>query len=146
MVVPPDLLLTLEEELRLMDCGRGRIEQFAMAQFLRSGEYDRHLRKMRGVYRDRREAMLKVLGKELPEVEVGGISAGLHATVRFPRRLDEAAIRESANKRGMGVNFMRPHYLGPSPEESTLLLSYATMPESVLRTALGTLAGIIGGR
>jgi GntR family transcriptional regulator/MocR family aminotransferase len=143
MVVPPDWLLTLEEELRLMDCGRGRIEQFALAHFIRTGEYDRHLRKMRTVYRDRREAMLAVLKAELPEVEIGGISAGLHATVRFPRRLDEAAIVESADKRGMGLSFLRRHYLGAAPDESTLLLSYAGMPESALRTALRTLATLV---
>ena len=143
VVVPPDWLLTLEEELRLMDCGRGRIDQFALAHFITSGDYDRHLRKMRAVYRDRREALLAILATELPEAEVGGISAGLHATVRFPRRLDEAAILDSATKRGMGLGFIRRHYLGPAPDESTLLLSYASIPESALRTALRTLAGII---
>jgi GntR family transcriptional regulator/MocR family aminotransferase len=143
MVVPPDLLLTLENELRLMDCGRGRIDQFALAHFITAGDYDRHLRKMRALYRDRREALLALIKSELPETEIGGISAGLHATVRFPRRLDEAAIAESANKRGMGLSFMRRHYLGAAPEESTLLLSYSTMPESALRTALRTLASII---
>ncbi|GLQ53885.1 PLP-dependent aminotransferase family protein [Devosia nitrariae] len=145
MVVPPDLLLMFEDELRLMDCGRGRIEQFALASFLTTGDYDRHLRKMRALYRDRREALLAVLGAELPEAEVGGISAGLHATVRFPRRLDEEAILESANKRGMGLSFLRRHYLGAAPDESTLLLSYASMPESALRTALRTLATIVDG-
>ena len=143
MVVPPDLLLMLEDELRLMDCGRGRIDQFALAHFITSGDYDRHLRKMRALYRDRREALLAVIAAELPEAEVGGISAGLHATVRFPRRLDEAAIVESANKRDMGLSFMRRHYLGAAPDESTLLLSYAGMPESALRTALRTLATIV---
>ena len=143
MVVPPDLLLILEDELRLMDCGRGRIDQFALAHFISAGDYDRHLRRMRALYRDRREALLAVIKSALPETEVGGISAGLHATVRFPRRLDEAAILDSANRRGMGLSFMRRHYLGAAPEESTLLLSYSSMPESALRTALRTLASII---
>ncbi len=146
VVVPPDWLQTLEEELRLMDCGRGRIDQFALAHFITSGDYDRHLRRMRAVYRDRRETLLALLETELPEAEVGGISAGLHATVRFPRRLDEAAIIESATRRDMGLSFMRRHYLGAAPDESTLLLGYASIPESALRTALRTLAGIIMDR
>lgn len=143
MVVPADLLLTLEDELRLMDCGRGRIEQFSLAHFITTGDYDRHLRKMRAVYRDRREALLAVVRSELPEAEVDGISAGLHATVRFPRRLDEATILENADRRGIGLSFMRRHYLGAAPAESTLLLNYASMPESALRTALRTLAPMI---
>jgi GntR family transcriptional regulator/MocR family aminotransferase len=146
MVVPPALLLLLEDELRQMDYGRGRIDQFALAHFIRTGDYDRHLRRMRALYRNRREALLAALGAILPEVEVGGISAGLHATVRFRRRLDETAILESANKRDIGVSFMRQHYIGAAPDESTLLLSYANMPESALRTGLRTLAMIVGGQ
>ena len=139
MVVPPDLLCVLEQELLRLDYGRSRIDQFALAHFLRTGEYDRHLRKMRMVYRDRREVLLAAVRAELPEVEVRGISAGLHATAHFSRRLDEAAIIERGEKRGMGVGFLRRHYLNAAPEESTLLLSYANMPEAILRSAFRTL-------
>lgn len=145
MVVPADLLLPLEQEALQMDYGRSRIDQFALAHFMRTGEYDRHLRKMRGIYRGRREALLAALRSELPQVEVSGISAGLHATVRFPHRLDEAGIFERAGRRGMGVAFLRRHYPGPAPEHSTLLLSYANMSETTLRTALSTLIGLFDG-
>jgi GntR family transcriptional regulator/MocR family aminotransferase len=145
MVAPSDLLLVLEDELQQLDYGRSRIEQFALAHFIGSGDYDRHLRKMRALYRDRRAALLAALRAALPEGEIGGISAGLHATVRFPRRLDETAITEKAAKRDMGVSFLRRHYVGPAPDESTLLLSYANLSESALRTGLHTLAGIVAG-
>lgn len=145
MVVPPDLLPALEYEALLMDYGRSRIDQHALAHFITSGEYGRHLRKMRGIYRDRREALLAAISAELPEVEVSGISAGLHATVRFARRLDETAIRQRAVRRDMGLTFMRRHYLGAAPEASTLLLSYAHMPETALRTAFRTLVGLLDG-
>lgn len=145
MVIPPDLLLMLEDELRQIDYGRGRIDQFALAHFIMTGDYDRHLRKMRALYRDRRKALLASLSVELPEVVVGGISAGLHATVRFPRSLDEAGILERAKKRDMGVSFLRQHYIGAAPDESTVLLSYANLPESAIRTGLRTLAKIVDG-
>ena len=143
VVAPSDLLLMLEDEVRQIDYGRGRIDQFALAHFIQTGDYDRHLRKMRALYRDRRAAILAVLGTTFPEVVIGGISAGLHVTARFPRRLDEAAILESAHKRDVGVSFMRHHYIGTPPDESTLLLSYANMPESALRAGLRTLAAIV---
>ncbi len=143
MVAPPGWLLALEEELRLMDCGRGRIEQFALAHFITTGDYDRHLRKMRAVYRDRRAALLALIKSELPGTEVSGISAGLHATVHFHRPLDEAAIVERADRRGMGLSFLRRHYLGTAPPESTMLLSYAGMAEPTLRMAVRALAAII---
>ena len=145
LVVPPELLPMLEDEHRALDYGRGRIDQFALAHFIDSGDYDRHLRKMRTLYRDRRAALLAIIASELPGVEVGGVSAGLHATVRFPRRLNEAAIVETARKRDVGLSFQRAHYLGETPDESTLLLSYANMPESTLRMAMRALAAVIRG-
>ena len=146
IVAPPNLLLPLEDELRQLDYGRSRIEQFALAHFIGSGDYDRHLRKMRSLYRDRRAVLLAGLSAALPEVEIGGISAGLHATLRFPRRLDEEAIIQGAARRDMGVSFLRRHYIGPAPDESTLLLSYANLSESALRTGLSALAGILASQ
>lgn len=146
LVAPPDLLEPLESEALQVDYGRGRIEQFALAHFIATGDYDRHLRKMRVLYRGRRETLLAALAALLPDAEVGGISAGLHATVRLPHRLDEAAILEAAGKRGLGLSFLRRHHIGPTPAESTMLLSYANMPESALRTGLRSLAAIITGK
>ena len=143
MVVPPDLLPVVEDELMRLDYGRNRIDQYALAHFIRTGEYDRHLRRMRATYRDRREALLAVIRSDLPEVEVRGISAGLHATAHFSRRLNEAAIKERGERRGMGVGFLRRHYIDAAPEESTLLLSYANMPEAKLRTAFRTLVTLL---
>lgn len=45
LVVPPDLLPMLEDERRQLDYGRGRIDQLALAHFIDSGDYDRHLRR-----------------------------------------------------------------------------------------------------
>jgi GntR family transcriptional regulator/MocR family aminotransferase len=145
MVVPPDLLLMLEDELRQIDYGRGRIDQFALAHFIQTGDYDRHLRKMRALYRDRREALLAAVASELPEVAVHGVSAGLHATVHFPRRLDETAIHDRAARRDIGLSFLRKHYLGTPPAHSALLLSYANLPESAIRTSVRAVASILLG-
>lgn len=146
LVAPAEMLPVLEDELQQAEYGRGRIDQFALAHFIRTGDYDRHLRRMRALYRDRRKALLEALAAELPEAAIGGIDAGLHATVRFSRRLDETAIVERAAKRGMGVRFLRPHYFGAAPEESTLLLSYANLSASGLRAGVRTLARLIAGQ
>jgi GntR family transcriptional regulator/MocR family aminotransferase len=47
--------------------GTERIGQQAFAHFLERGELDRHLRRMRGRYRARRDALVQALADELPE-------------------------------------------------------------------------------
>ena len=136
LVVPPPLLDTLMTIQHLADNGRSRLEQHVMAEFITSGDFDRHLRKMRAVYRDRRAALLDAVAHELPAASVGGVSAGLHACVALPRLVDETAVMAAAARRGIEFNFMTPHFLGPRPNHSTMLLSYARLSESEIRAGV----------
>ena len=147
LVVPQRLLEAVRTEQRLADYGCPRIEQHTLAAFIESGEFDRHLRRMRTLYRSRRDALVKALAVELPEAEVSGIAAGLHATVRLPGRHDEQAIRDAAARRGVALEFLSEHYVGPQDGPATLLLGYARHPESALRAGVRwSAASIWAGR
>ena len=143
LVVPQRLLEAVRTEQRLADYGCPRIEQHTLAAFIESGEFDRHLRRMRTLYRSRRDALVKALAVEIPEAEVSGIAAGLHATVRLPGRHDEQAIRDAAARRGVALEFLSEHYVGPQDGPATLLLGYARHPESALRAGVRALAAAV---
>jgi GntR family transcriptional regulator/MocR family aminotransferase len=142
LVVPPWLLDAVRHQKLLTDRGTARLEQHAFADFLARGELDRHLRRMRGRYRARRDALVAALAEELPQAIVRGISAGLHATVELPEGHDERAILAEARRRrielvGMGelrINVPRP---------PTLLLGYAQLPEPTIPVAVRELAAAI---
>ncbi|HTE47733.1 MAG TPA: PLP-dependent aminotransferase family protein [Gemmatimonadaceae bacterium] len=89
LVVPHHLADAVRSEQRRADFGCPRIDQHTLARFISSGELDRHLRRMRVRYRSRRDALVDALSTELPEAQVCGIAAGLHATVRLPEGHDE---------------------------------------------------------
>jgi GntR family transcriptional regulator/MocR family aminotransferase len=135
----------LEDELRQIDFGRSRIDQHALARLIETGDFDRHLRRMRLIYRDRREVLLAALKSELPDAEIAGISAGLHATVQLPGEVEEAAIAARAEKRGIGLSFLSKHYLSKSPAQSTLLLSYANQSEAAIRSGIKGVAAALRG-
>jgi GntR family transcriptional regulator / MocR family aminotransferase len=141
--VPPALLKAVIQEKLLADRGTARIEQHAFADFLARGELDRHLRRMRGRYRDRRDALVDALTQVLPEATVLGVAAGLHVTVQLPDSDDEQAIQEVAQARGVELETMsdyRPHSEGHPP---TLLLGYAQMPEAAIHAGIHELAAAI---
>jgi GntR family transcriptional regulator / MocR family aminotransferase len=77
--------------------------QAACAAFLAAGDLDRHLRRTRRVYRDRRDALVSALERWLPEASTTGISAGLHVLVTLPEQCDEAVIAARARDAGVGV-------------------------------------------
>ena len=135
LVVPERLLDAVVEEKRFADLGTSRIDQHALASFLARGDLDRHLRRMRARYHRRRDALVDSLAQALPEAEVQGIAAGLHATVRLPDSDDEHAILREARRREielLGLSHYRVKAAGPP----TLLLGYAHSPQPTIRTGV----------
>jgi GntR family transcriptional regulator / MocR family aminotransferase len=144
LVLPPSLVDAVGREKLLADRATASIEQHAFADFLARGELDRHLRRMRIVYRSRRDTVVEALADELPEASVRGIAAGLHVTVELPASDDERAIRDEAYRRGIQFSTMRGEY-GPYAGDSlpTLMLGYARMPEPAIRIGVHELARAI---
>jgi GntR family transcriptional regulator / MocR family aminotransferase len=142
LVVPEALLDAVVREKRAADLSTAHIEQHAFADFIVRGELDRHLRRMRILYRRRRDALVEALAQALPEAVVEGIAAGLHAAVRLPESDDEDAILDQARRRRIALTTMREHEMratGPA----TLLLGYSQSPEPTIRLAIEELAQAI---
>jgi GntR family transcriptional regulator/MocR family aminotransferase len=125
------------------DRGSPALEQLAFAGFLARGEFDRHLRRMRPVYRRRRDALLTALGTHLPGLEPAGISAGLHLVTWLPAGLDEATVVGAARRAGVALDAVGPYRItGPGP--GGLIFGYATANERVIADGVARLAGVIG--
>jgi GntR family transcriptional regulator/MocR family aminotransferase len=124
----------------LADRGTSRIDQLAFADFLQRGELDRHLRRMRGRYRARRDAMIEALAA-LPNAEILGIAAGLHVTVRLPD-VNEDALRAAAAERRIAFETMREY--DADDGTLTLLLGYAQTPEPTIRAGVRELSACLG--
>jgi GntR family transcriptional regulator/MocR family aminotransferase len=139
LVAPRRLVAPLHEEKLMLDRGNARIEQLAFADFLDRGEYDRHLRRMRSRYRRRRDALVAALGRELPEAEIDGIAAGLHATVRLPAGDDEQAILAEGARRRLGLAALGDFRAACRDEPATLLLGYGQLPEPAIAAGVAEL-------
>jgi GntR family transcriptional regulator / MocR family aminotransferase len=142
LVVPGHLHAAVAREKQLADMGTARIEQLAFARFLRRGELDRHLRRMRARYRARRDTLVEALQTHLPDATVKGIAAGLHATVELPAGYDEQAIRAAAAAHRIGLATLAD-YDTATPHPPTLVLGYAQQSEPAIRAGIQELARAI---
>jgi GntR family transcriptional regulator/MocR family aminotransferase len=131
VIVPPSLHDELAAEKLLDDMGTGVLEQHALARLIATGGYDRHLRSLRRRHRDRRDAFVAAVAHHLPDAEVTGIAAGLHATVRLPRRVDVDALISACAEESVGVH-------GPQPDR--LFLGYANLAEPAIDEGVRRLA------
>lgn len=95
-VVLPSRLAEGAKRLKtLMNNGQSWLEQAAMAGFMTSGEFGRHLRRIRQLYRARRDALLGALHKYFGACEVLGDQAGMHLVWRLPKELPSASEVEA---------------------------------------------------
>jgi GntR family transcriptional regulator/MocR family aminotransferase len=128
-----------------IDRGSPSIEQLAFADFLTRGEFDRHLRRMRPIYRARRDALLRALARHLPELHPVGASAGLHVLAWLPDGIDERGVVARALARGVGLDGLAP-YRSAGVEASGpggLILGYARLSESEIEEGIRRLAEVL---
>jgi GntR family transcriptional regulator/MocR family aminotransferase len=142
IVAPGALVWPLVEQVMYTVISPPRLEQRAFADFLVRGELDRHLRRMRLRYRRRRDALVRELGRRLPEFQVRGLAAGLYVEAVLPEGLDEARVLEEARARGIALSGMAEH-CAESTREPALLLGYAVAPEPALQRAVAVLADAV---
>jgi GntR family transcriptional regulator/MocR family aminotransferase len=142
LVAPPQLVAGLAEAKTLADRGSPVLDQLAFADFLAHGEFDRHLRRMRPLYRRRRDALLTALRERLPDLEPAGIAAGLHLVAYLPDDVGETAVVEAGANRGLAVYGLAPYRIA-HPGRPGLIFGYATLTERTLTEGIDTLAEVI---
>jgi GntR family transcriptional regulator/MocR family aminotransferase len=143
LVLPRRLVDDVAAAKVLADRGSPALDQLAFADFLVRGELDRHLRRMRPVYRRRRDALLRVLARRLPDFEPTGIAAGQHLVTWLAPDLDEAAVVEAAARRGVGVYGVAPYRID-SQGPGGLIFGYATLDERLIEEGVEILAEVVG--
>ena len=141
-VMPNHLTGPMAEAKIAADRGSPALEQLALADFITRGEFDRHLRRMRPVYRRRRDALLAALARRLPELEPVGISAGLHLVTWLPPYLDERAVVEAAYADGVGVDGVGPYRI-EHRGAGGLIFGFATVNEPAIVEGVDILADVI---
>jgi GntR family transcriptional regulator / MocR family aminotransferase len=142
VVAPDSLVDDLQRTKRLNDDFSPALDQLALAGLISSGQYDRHLRRARGIYRKRRDALVSHLSRQLPQLSVEGIAAGVHLLLRLPRGCDdEAIVGEAANARIVVQPLSRFHV--HTTHERGLVIGYGRLHESAVGGAVKELARIV---
>ncbi|MEP6463832.1 MAG: PLP-dependent aminotransferase family protein [Frankiaceae bacterium] len=138
-VAPPPLHDMLVSAKRDDDFGSPVLGQHVLARMLAGGGYDRHIRRARRRYSDRREVLLAGLARELPDWSESGNAGGLHVMLWLPAGLDEERLCAAAATRGLAIQGTRSMF-GALPAPDGLILSYARAPAGLLTEAVRRLA------
>ena len=128
-VLPERLRDPVEQRLREHGLAVDGVGARALAELVRTGGLSRHLARASRHYAGRREALRSALARHLPELEVVGVDAGLHAVLRLPDGADDLAVSDRALALGVERRAARP----PTPTDdhrAGLVIGYARLPRS----------------
>jgi GntR family transcriptional regulator/MocR family aminotransferase len=141
MVVPEWLVDELRQAKRLADDFTPALDQLALEGLIRTGEYDRHLKRARQVYRRRRDLLVTALSAELPRLAIEGIAAGLHLVIPLPGSVDDKAVSADAAAAGMFVEPLSRFQI--RTHRSGIVLGYGRLHESTILSAVRALARVL---
>jgi len=121
LLTPSWLAWQLISAKAVEDAGSEVISQLALGDFIARGELDRHVRRMRINYQQRRDVLLGALARWLPEATHGDDPAGLHELVSLPSDVSETALARAAAARGVGIVRLSEHRFASEGQPGVLL-------------------------
>lgn len=142
VLCPPALLDAVVAEKTQADRGSPVLEQLALATLIRSGRFDRHLRRMRGVYAARRDALVEALATHAPRVELQGLAAGIHAVARLAAGADERAITAAAAERSIGL-YPMSRYRSDRPGPPQLVIGFGNLTRPTIARGIAAIADLL---
>ncbi len=110
VVGPPALRERLSTLKTIADYHTSWPVQRVLAHFLRAGDLERHLGRMRRMYARKREVLVRELALAGSLAQVGGLEAGFHVHLDLDGRLDAVEVARRAQARGVRVNVLAPFY------------------------------------
>jgi len=137
---PQPAIERLQAAKRTCDLHTDLLAQTGLYEFCRRGLLEKHLRKVRRIYKERRDAMVEALERHLggrlnwmtPE---GGLA--LWATAQ--PEVDSERLLSAAVARGVAFSCGKGYYSGP-PDPRTLRLCFAAEPPEVIEEGIKRLA------
>lgn len=151
VVVPPALISAAGHFIALMNNGQPWLDQAVLADFMNTGGYVRHLRKIRQHYLGKRDALLKALDRAFNQGITIGAEAGMHLVWRIPDHLPAAPhIIPRALACGVGVYDLSSRSAvitsGTSDADRYLMFGYSSLLEKQITIGIERLAEELQGK
>ena len=135
---PPPLVDDLAAAKWLADRQTSPLDQLALAELIRSGDYDRHLRASRLAYRRRRDALVNAVADRLPGARVTGIAAGLHAILELAGQ-NEAELMTRLRAASVRAQALGAYTRSADSYPTGLVIGYTTPPGHAYSAAIDAL-------
>ena len=138
LVLPPELLKSYRRNAGFYASTVSRIDQNILYQFLSQGHFERHLNRMRAIYKAKHDVLLEELAPLAQEFQIGGEYAGIHMLLTGKKNQSESELMEKALAAGVRVYGLSSYFIHPEHNHrpATMVLGYASLREEEIREGI----------
>lgn len=146
LVLPPRLVTPFEQRLGFYSCTVSNFEQYTLARFIESGAFEKHINRMRTLYRKRREKLLSLLRRSrcARHMEIIEHGSGLHFLVRFHHAGGDEEIAARLSAQGIRMRSLSSYYTASAQEDAEkvaamrhlFVLDYSSVDEQRMAEAV----------
>ncbi len=140
MVLPMKLVEVYRNNCYFYSTTVSRIDQKVLDEFIKGGYFERHLNKMRKVYKEKHDLLLEQLEPFRRDFHITGENAGLHLLLTCKKDVTEEKLVEAALEQGIKVYGLSDHIVDGSMEVShTVILGYGGLSLEEIKKGTGAL-------
>ena len=142
LVVPPAWVTVIKRAKWLCDRQSPLLAQYVLTECLNEGHFERHLRRMRHLYNQRRQTLVHSLTHYLgARVTLLGENAGIHLMVKIDTTLSDEVVIQKAQDLGVGLTSAQKYYL-EAPKTGEFILGYSQLDDAQIEQGVKRIAQI----
>ena len=140
LVLPESLLETYRRIDNVFSSTVSRLDQRVLQFFMEKGYYERHLNKMRALYKSKHDVLMSEIRKMRGVRQVLGDHSGVHILLQMDGHLTEQELIQRARQAGIKVYPLSEYCVNEADYPPTVILGYATLSEEEIREGVRLLA------
>jgi GntR family transcriptional regulator/MocR family aminotransferase len=144
VIAPVEHVEALTTGRVLVDGEPPHLVQAALAELIARGNFERHVRRSRRIYRERRDVVLAHLGRFHDAGLIAQrptCNAGLHVTLELPDHVDASVVAAHLSRRGIAVDTTDGNWVGAHPPG--LVIGFGLATREQLDQAIGELQVVL---
>lgn len=137
MVLPKALMVRYQKDLSFFQCSVSRIDQHILATFMKEGDFEKHLNRMRKIYRRKMEMTMELLKPHQDKIKVIGDVSGFHVVLELNSELTEEEVMRKAKNARLKIYPLSNYQMEKShTTRPRIILGFAGIPEERLEEAI----------
>ncbi|WP_322924851.1 PLP-dependent aminotransferase family protein [Paenibacillus campi] len=144
VILPQPLHALWRENRKYLDVQNPVMEQVALHHFVQQRKLDRHIQRMRRIYREKRNALLAAIDANFPvDTIIWGDASGLHTAIELPGLQLDDNFLQRCHKQGIRLKLASDYCLEQGEHRDKLLIGYGHLQQEQIIAGIGALGRLI---